>query len=283
MTNQFLGYPPEAVDYLKARAVVIPVPFEASVSYGEGTALGPSAILAASAQVELFDSLLQRSLPDFSVFTETAVNCDHGYDCMASELQARVTRVLEAGKMPVVLGGEHSLSVSAVAAFAGLYPGGTVIHVDAHADLRDSYEGKKWSHACAMRRIREFGLQTVSIGIRSMSEEEYHLIQKEGITVISSEIPDFLREVKVAISRLQGPAWLTFDVDGLDPQILPSTGTPEPGGLSWRETMNLLQIIQDSVLEMKGFDVVELAPIPQMHHADFTIAKLIHRMIMAFY
>jgi agmatinase len=282
MIQQFLGYPPELINQSKAQTIIIPVPFENSVSYGRGAINGPHAILDASRQVEFYDCFLGKEYPMGGVFTQEEMPRHLSYDEIAVELSRRVGNVLDIGKFPLILGGEHSIAVPAVSAFAKKHPGGVLIHFDAHADLRESYQNNPNSHACALRRMRDLGLRSISAGIRSISPEESIYIRQESVEIFNPENDSFWDDLQSAISRLSGPAWLTFDVDGMDPSIMPATGTPEPGGLNWRETMRFLLILAKSNLQIKGVDIVEFAPIPQLHHADFTAAKLTYRMIMLF-
>jgi len=157
-----------------------------------------------------------------------------------------------------------------------------VVHFDAHADLRNRYQGISWSHACTLRRIRELNLETISLGIRSMSHKGARLVESESIRQIMPESLTFLQEAHREIERLSGPAWITFDVDSLDPSIMPATGTPEPGGLSWQQTMHLFQLLRDSKIQICGADIVELAPIKNLCFPDFLAVKLTHRLLLAF-
>lgn len=281
MTVPFLGLPEDRLSYSACRVAVVPVPFEASVSFGKGTAAGPQAILEASTQVELFDAILSKSYPENAIFTLPAIETDR-YDVLDERLYSLTRRILDDRKFPIILGGEHSISVSAARAFRDLYPNALVIHFDAHADLRDSYQDRTWSHACALHRIRDLGLQSISIGIRSMSEDESVLIREQNIFHTTPEHPDFWNRLETAFSSASGPAWMTFDVDGFDPSVIPSTGTPEPGGLTWLDVMRVFRMMRDSRIDLKGADFVELAPIPGIHHPEFTIARLIHRFILMF-
>ncbi len=280
--SQFLGFDPNTVSYDAARVVLVPVPYEASVSYGTGTAAGPAAIIDASMQVEFYDTLYQKEYPHMGIFTREPIHPDSSYQQMACELNQCVASILKDRKFPLVLGGEHAISVPAVDAFADRYPSPIVIHFDAHADLRNEYQGNPWSHACAIRHIRKRTQHTVSIGIRSMSSEEADLARTENICLLMPEKRSFWADVEQTIQRLSGPAWLTFDVDCFDPMVIPATGTPEPGGLLWPDIMQIIHWLSESSVQILGADVVELAPIPGIHAPDFIIAKLIHRMILAF-
>lgn len=282
MSLQFLGVSEEQVSYEMARVIVLPVPFEASVCFGKGTALGPHAILDASSQIELYDTVLKKSYPETGIFTMPPIPDHLDYAQMASQVTHETRAILSSGRMPIILGGEHSVAVPAVCAFSEIYPAATVIHIDAHADLRSSYQDRTWSHACALRRIREFNLRTVSIGIRSMSEDEAIVVRDESIFQTTIETEDFWAVLGAEFASLNGPAWLTFDVDGFDPSVIPATGTPEPGGLSWFDVMRIFKMMRSSKLTLIGADFVELSPIQGLHHPDFTIAKLIHRFVLMF-
>ena len=272
------SYPPflatEIPDLPKDQCLfqVIPAPYEQTVSYGSGTALGPAAILAASSQLEAYDGI---SCP-----------CEHGIYTreQATSLEAigqAVTEVSGAGQIPIVLGGEHTVSTAAIAALHKQGKRFGVIHFDAHGDLRDHYQGNPMSHACVMRRALDLGLPIFQIGVRALSRDEAKLrreltiphldaaeIAKKGIRteLVSEYFPDM------------DTVYVTFDVDCLDPGIMPATGTPEPGGLSWWQAMDCLQQITASC-RIIGFDVVELAPIKGVHAPDFLAARLIYNLM----
>jgi agmatinase len=280
-TSDFLGEGTN-VPFERARAVVLPVPLEASVSYGGGTARGPQAILDASTQVETWDEELEREplacgihtdppLPVFGLPLERALE----------RVEARVGELLDAGKWVVTLGGEHSLTPPAVAAAARRHPGLEVVQLDAHADLRESYQGTPDSHACAMARCLEHAAGVRAAGIRSYSAEEAARI-RDGIPGYRIVRADELTDEGWTERLLDGidgkPVYLTVDVDYFDPSIVPATGTPEPGGGRWRPTLGLLAALFRRA-RVVAADVVELAPIAGLHHADFTVARLVHRLI----
>lgn len=268
------------VEYDRARAVVLPVPLEASVSYGRGTALGPRAILAASAQVETWDEGLQCEPRDCGIWTAPELELPHSLEQAVETIRRRIGQLMDEGKWVVMLGGEHSVTPGAVAAAAQRHPGLQVVQLDAHADLREEYEGERFSHACAMARCLSHAAVT-AIGIRSYGPEEARRIRAgiPGYRLLhASELADASR-VSRAIEDLAGaPVYLTVDVDFFDPALVPSTGTPEPGGCQWWPTVGLLERLFARV-EVVGADVVELAPIEGLHHPDFTIARLVHRLI----
>jgi agmatinase len=255
---------------------IIPVPCEKTVSYGEGAAKGPRAILEASLQLELFDGI---SIPaDHGIFTHPPVDCNGIMKQAMQNISQAVSTVLTLKKLPVLLGGEHSITPGAVRELKNRIGEFGVVQFDAHADLRDSYQNDPFSHACAMRRLLDLKIPIFQIGNRSMSIEEYRLrndlkigrldaatIAQDGIpgTILPDGFPDRI--------------YITFDVDAFDPTIIPSTGTPEPGGLSWYDVMKILSIILPG-RNVVGMDIVELAPIAGLHAPDFTIARLIYNL-----
>lgn len=262
----------------QAKAAIIPVPLEATVSYGGGTSLGPSAIIHASDQLELYDIPLDEEPMRRGVVTRSVVDCGGGLKRALERIQAAVAHELVGGRLPVVLGGEHTVSVGALRALVQQRGTDfTVLCLDAHLDLRDEYQGSKFSHACTMRRALDMGLEVRHIGTRSCSAPEMELVRGHGLkptwarTVHNN--PDWLEQ---ALEGLDGPVYLSLDVDGLDSGIMPATGTPEPGGLSWAQTIAWLEAVC-ARCPVVGLDVVELAPILGMSAWDFTAAKLTHR------
>lgn len=271
-----LDIPPASFD--DARIHVIPVEMEKSVSYGRGTAVGPRAILDASQQLEAFDG---SSVPgQAGIYTHQPLKCqaqeaEDDLEVIASE----VTGVLHKNGLPVILGGEHTVTLGVLKAFAAGGKKIGVVQFDAHADLRDSYEADRFSHACVMRRVHEMGLPFVQIGIRSLSEEEYrfrraHKIQSlDAADLFTGGVPS-----QVLPWDFPEQIYITFDVDCFDASIMPATGTPEPGGLNWYQAIDLLQRVAVK-RTICGFDVVELAPIPAMHAPDYTAAKLVYTLM----
>jgi agmatinase len=269
--------PPPAPE--KARFHILPVPYEKTVSYGHGTGLGPEAILRASQQLEVFNG---HNCPatEVGIFTHPPVSCTGEAPVVLRRISDRVRDILTLGKIPVILGGEHTVSYAPVAALVearGADFG--VVHFDAHADLRQEYEGTPWSHACVMRRIHELELPVAQFAVRSLSWDEhqyrldhniFHLdaaeLAEEGLPVLP--LPDDFPE----------DIYLTFDIDALDPSLIPGTGTPEPGGLFWHDAMRLLRQILAG-RRLIGFDVVELAPVPNAHVSEFSAARLVYEIM----
>lgn len=249
--------------------IIIPCPHEATTSYGKGTKHGPAAILKASQALELFDEELGyepcrkgkvRTLKPSSV----------------ARINSTVTRVLKDGKIPVVLGGEHSITPFVVKAVAAKYKNLSVLQLDAHADLRDSYQGLKNSHACTIRRVLEI-CPAVQAGIRSISAEEWEWANKTG-QIKKIHFAEKLEVVDKIEDQLSRDVYITIDVDVFDPSVIPSTGTPEPGGLFWYEVMDVLKGVC-AARRVVGFDVVELMPRKGDIASNFTVAKLVYKLM----
>lgn len=276
--NRFLSseVPPRPAD--QARFHVIPVPYEATVSYAGGTANGPEAILDASDQLELYDGT---SYPgENGIFTQRPVDCSGAPEQVMENVRKAVLAALDAGAMPVVLGGEHSLTYGEMAALKERYGRFGVVQFDAHADLRDSYEGSKWSHASVMRRaVKDLDLPLVQLGNRIYCREELEARKEHGVVswdapyLCSHGIPDNL--IPEDFPR---NIFITFDVDGLDPSIMPETGTPVPGGLDWYMALDLAARAMQG-RRVLGFDVVELAPREGHIVSDFAAASLTYSLM----
>lgn len=297
----FLDLPPAACQYASSSVVILPLPFEESVSYGDGTADGPEAIIAASQQVELYDPSLDsepamiygvHTLPTPRIFTEKASR-DEGakiMDAIAEETQKH----LSAGKFVVGLGGEHTVSLGVARGVAAAKGNFTLVHIDAHADLRDSYEDNPLSHACVVMRIAELPEceAVLQLGIRSTSTDQMdfvraHAPRRSVRPVVRTWFADNMhrdkswrKEFRKAVQGKR--VFFTFDVDGLDPSVIPATGTPEPNGLTWRQFMRIVHITADHAQQCLAMDCVELAPKPGLHYAEFAIAKALYEMITAF-
>ncbi len=276
----FGGLEPEDSSLEKARIVVMPVPYDRTATYQKGTADGPRAILEASTHMELYDDELHVEPHTIGIHTAPPVSGnDDPPEVMVEKVREATARYLAMGKMPVVLGGEHSVSVGPIRAYLEAYPRMSVVHLDAHGDLRDSFEGSKYNHACIMRRVAETGTPTLQVGIRSMSAEEAEYIRARRLMVIPAW--EFIRRPETAlqaVDRLTDEIYLTIDVDYFDPGILPGTGTPEPGGPGWYETLDFIrELCRRNILV--GFDVNELRPIAGDKSSDFLAAKLVYKVI----
>ncbi|MCP4093652.1 MAG: agmatinase [Planctomycetes bacterium] len=266
--------------------VVIPVPYEATTTYKTGTLKGPSAILEASQQVEFYDEWLEDEAQRFGIRTLAAVEEKGSPEQLADHLEAVVSEQLQAGRFPLILGGEHSISLGPIRAAAQIHPDLVVLHLDAHPDLRNEYEGTRYGHGCVMRRVLEAGVRIHAFGLRAISPEErdFYPTQQQATYVGARELlplsgPD--RVARILQDLPDGPLWLSWDIDGLDPSIVPNTGTPEPGGLDWYTVSELLRKLDLFERQIVGAELVELMPVTGQHASDFACARLAHRMILA--
>lgn len=294
----FLDLPPAACRYESASVVVLPMPFEETVSYGGGTAAGPAAIIEASQQVELYDHVRDGE-PALLYGIHTlrvpeALRSGAKAEAAVAAIAVEAARHLEAGKFVVGLGGEHTVSYGLAKAVAGTNGAFTLVHIDAHADLRDEYQGDPYSHACVVRRIAELPEceAVLQLGIRSTSADQMEYARAHARpagprpwirTWFSDDIVGAGGWKKEFRKSVKGRRVLfTFDVDGLDPSLVPATGTPEPDGLGWRHLMKAAELVADNAEACIAMDCVELAPSPGLHYAEFTIAKALYRMISMF-
>lgn len=277
----FLGLSASLSDWDTAQVAILPVPYDATASYGAGARFGPQAIIEASHEVELFDDELSNEPCNVGVHTRPPLEPHAGGpEAMSERVEAELNALFDAGKFPIMLGGDHSLSIGAVRAALQHHPELTVVQIDAHADLRDEYQSTPYSHACIARRSVEMGAELVQIGIRSLSRDEADWLGEHPDVrpVYARQLWEDLSAAQEAIDEIDSPVYLTFDVDALDPSIMPATGTPEPGGLTWPQTLSLLRRIC-SQCHVIGADVVELAPIPNMSAPNVLTAKLAYKLI----
>jgi agmatinase len=275
----FGGTLPEAASYEDAQAVVLPIPLESTTTYIGGTKHGPREILIASSHMELWDEEMNADIHGVGIYTlpEMELPFDDMSDMMR-EIRRVVAEIVDLGKFPVVLGGEHSITSPVVGALAARHPGLSVLQIDAHADLRDTYMGTRFNHACAMRRVLEHARCT-QVGIRSLSTEE----AKAAPTLRTDIFFDVnMRNDKKWIEQVVGSlgetVYITIDCDGMDPAIMPAVGTPEPGGLGWYEMLALLRNVISN-RRVVGCDLVELCPIPGIAAPNFLCAKLIYKIL----
>ena len=268
-----------------AAAVIIPVPYDLTSSWKKGADAGPAALLEASAYVELYD-IETRSEPWLrGIDTAPPVECDGPPETMAAMVRDRVAGVLDRGALPIVLGGEHSVTIGAVEAAAAASAAAgrsfSVLQIDAHGDTRESYHGSTHNHACVMARARDHG-DIVQVGIRSVDAAELPALQEGGV-IWAHEIASARGSGDEAwltriLDGLSEDVYLTIDLDAFDPSVVPATGTPEPGGLDWYEVNEIVRrVARDH--RIVGFDVVELLPMPGHHASDFLAAKLVYRVL----
>jgi len=280
--ENFGGLPDEHSQYATSRAAIFPVPLERTTSYEHGTRNGPAAILAASRNMELYDEELElEPYKEIGIHTLPAIDTSDGtLDEVITEIFTAQLGLLEDDKFTVALGGEHSLTPPLVSATAKKFKNLSVLQIDAHADLRDEYQGNPASHACAMRRVVEV-CPAVQVGIRSLSVEEAQAIPHLRTSVYWAK--DIARAplkswIAKVLADLSPNVYLTIDLDGFDPAFVPATGTPEPGGLDWMQVTSLIRAVADHK-KIVGMDVVELLPQPGDHASDFLAAKLVYKCL----
>ena len=280
--ENFGGLPDEHSQYATSRAVIFPVPLERTTSYEHGTRNGPAAILAASRNMELYDEELElEPYKEIGIHTLPAIDTADGtLDEVISEIFTAQLGLLEDEKFTGALGGEHSLTPPLVSATAKKYKNLSVLQIDAHADLRDEYQGNPASHACAMRRVVEI-CPAVQVGVRSLSVEEAQAIPRLRTSVYWAK--DIARAplkswIAKVLADLSPNVYLTIDLDGFDPAFVPATGTPEPGGLDWMQVTSLVRAVADHK-KIVGMDIVELLPQPGDHASDFLAAKLVYKCL----
>lgn len=273
----FGGIPPTYSAYESSPIVILPVPFDATSTWIKGADRGPDAILEASANMELYDIETDSEVYLKGIHTANPVIEKTSPEALARQVHATVIKFLEDGKFVVTLGGEHSVTIGAVQAFAEQIPGLSVLQIDAHTDLRQEYEGSRFNHACVMARVREW-CPIVQVGIRSMDVVEIPYLAKDRIFFAKDIIGGHSGWIDDVIEKLNYHVYVTIDLDGFDPSIMPATGTPEPGGLGYYDVINLMRklIVKKKLV---GFDVVELCPILNNKASDFLASKLIYQLL----
>lgn len=273
----FLGLEPPESDFDTAQTVVLPVPYERTVSFRGGCSRGPMAIIEASRSIELYDEETGRDPAEEGIHTAPEIECDIDPARVVKTVKKACLEFARADKFVLTLGGEHSVTVGAFAAQKEIHPKLSVLSIDAHCDLRDSYQGSKFSHACVTRRVLDTGAPVVIAGVRSMSAEEAEFARgREDLSIFRAE--EILRRdaqewSAEIVEKLEKKVYLSIDVDGLDPSIMPSVGTPEPGGPGWGDITVLFRSVFEK-REVVGMDIVELAPIPGFVAPDVTAAKI---------
>jgi agmatinase len=275
----FGGAVPCPKSFDESRVVILPIPVDRTTSYVPGTRNGPREILLASSHMELWDDELGVDVHPVGLCTLPEMELPFGeLDPLMEEIKRVATELFAREKFVVALGGEHSITPPLVAAAAAKHRGVHVLQIDAHADLRDIYMGTRHNHACAMRRTLDHASIT-QVGIRSLSTEEAEAIPRLRTTIFYDSVmrrdPAWVDRV---VESLGDPVYITIDVDGMDPAIMPATGTPEPGGLSWYEMLELLRATVER-REVVGCDVVELSPLPGVIAPNFLCAKLIYKIL----
>ena len=284
--KQFIGSEAQTT-YERAKVVILPIPYENTTTYRKGCQHGPAAIIAASDQLEAYDIELEQEIcQETAIFTtkaiaDTRANPDLTPEAMIEITTSRISELIADGKFVVTLGGEHSITAGVVKAYQQILSKPfTVIQIDAHGDLRHSYEGSIYNHACVMRRVIDMGMPTLAVGIRSICLEEAELIKQQHIPVIWAK--DIYRDSSwcdraIALITTER-VFITIDLDGLDPSLMPGVGTPEPGGLNWYELTRFLRAVFTKH-QVIGCDLMELAPTSDSVVSEFTAAKLVYKLI----
>ncbi|MCX7909228.1 MAG: agmatinase [Ignavibacteria bacterium] len=285
--KNFLAIDSKFSSFNDSQIVVLPIPYESTTSYGKGTIDGPREILRASAYVEFYDEETNKELcfeKGIATIKQLKLKKLSHFEAF-NEIQSFVSRILDTNKFLVCIGGEHSITYPIVKTFYNRYPQMSILQFDAHSDLRQVYEGNPFSHACVMARIIDFfpPERLVQVGIRAQCIEESQLITEKSIkTFYAWKIKQNLygnNWIKSVVDSLSSQVYITFDVDFFDPSIMPSTGTPEPEGFTFTDATNIVREIVKSGRQVIGFDVVELSPIPSIHHPNFTAARLIYKFL----
>ncbi|UCC96873.1 MAG: agmatinase [Phycisphaerales bacterium] len=271
------GYlPDEHSNAENSGIVIIPVAYDGTSTWMKGADEGPAAIIEASANMELYDIETDSEVYKKGIFTESTIGGDISTREMIEAVHEAVRYYIEKDQFTVVIGGEHSVSIGSIRAHVERYPEVTVLQLDAHADLRDEYNGSKHNHACVMARTREL-CPIVQVGIRSMDSSEKEKMNKSGV-FFAEKIHNQTDWIGKAVSMLSENVYVTVDLDVLDPSIMPSTGTPEPGGLLWYDILELLKAVTEKK-NVVGLDVVELCPDDRNKGPDFLAAKLIYKLL----
>lgn len=271
----FCGLPSTPANYERASIVVLPIPFDKTSTWMKGADKGPAALIEASQYLEFYDIETRSEVIDKGIFTAPAIQAPTS-EILLKKTESAVSNYLADNKFVVSLGGEHSVSVGVIKSYADHYKNLSVLHLDAHADSRDSYEGSRYNHACVIARARECTKNIISVGIRSMDASERSRMDRKRI-FFAHEIYDSDTWIQKAVRLLSDTVYVTIDVDVFDPGIMPSTGTPEPGGLGWYQVMKLLRTVSRAK-RIVGFDVVELCP-SSSKASDFTAAKLVYTLL----
>ena len=275
-TRNYSGIPDEFSQLEKSKLILIPVPYDGTSTWGKGADKGPEALLEASENMELYDIETDTEVYRQGVFVTDPITEIASPEALVNSVHKKTKEYIKRNKFVTLVGGEHSISIGSIRAFNECFDNLTVLHIDAHADLRESYDGTPYNHACAVYEARQ-NTNLVQVGIRSMDALEKTLIDTEK-TFFAHEMAENEYWMDKVIELLTDNVFITFDLDALDPSLLPSTGTPEPGGLFWYETLEFLKQVFDEK-NVVGFDLVELCPNTNDKSSDFLAAKLYYKML----
>lgn len=275
-TKTYAGIPDEYAKLETSKIVLIPVPYDGTSTWQKGADKGPEAFLEASENMELYDIETDSEVYKNGIYLCAPVTLNATPEAMADAVQQETKKYIKKNKFVTIIGGEHSISVGTIRAFNEVYQNLTVLHIDAHADLRQSYEGSTCNHACALYEASQ-NTNLIQVGIRSMDEQEKSVMDFDK-TYFAHEMTTDDSWMDSAIDQMTDNVFITFDLDAFDPSILPSTGTPEPGGLFWYETLEFLKEVFKEK-NVVGFDIVELCPNGNEKSSDFLAAKLYYKML----
>lgn len=278
--HNFLGLPESFSQYERAKVAILPVSYDSTASFMSGTRNGPAAIIAASQQLEWFDEELESECYECGIATLATLEPDvSGPEVMHERLFEFARKIVSDGKFLFSLGGDHSISSALVRAVMTKHQKLSVLQIDAHSDLRDTYQGSKYSHACVMRRIVELGARIVPVGIRAMDLEDHDFMIKHDIQPITAS-ECFMEDdcLDRVLEGLGDMVYVTIDIDGFDPAYAPGTGTPEPGGLDWYQVTSLLRLVATE-RTVVGADIVEVSPIGGQVVTEYLAARLAYKLI----
>lgn len=275
-TRTFAGIPSSYASFEKSKVTLIPVPFDGTSTWGKGADKGPEAFLHAAENMELYDIETDSEVYKQGIYLANPITENESPEAMVTAVHETVKKTIKRNKFVTLVGGEHSISIGAMRAFNECFQNLTVVQIDAHADLRSAYEGSKYNHACALYEANQ-NTNLVQVGIRSMDAIERTEMNEDNVFFAHDMVNDDYW-MDNAIDAMTDTVYITFDLDALDPSIMPSTGTPEPGGLFWYETLEFLRRIFEEK-NVVGFDIVELCPNPNDKSSDFLAAKLYYKML----
>ena len=274
----FLGLPKEFTTK-ESKYAILPVPYEGTVCFKKGTAKAPQAIIDVSPQMEWFDDELRQECYTCGIETKPAVKAARSPEKQIANVKKAVDGIVANEQFPIMIGGEHSITLGAVQALSEVYPDLTILQIDAHADLRDEFDGSKYSHACVMRRCLEHTPNLVQVGIRSFSLEESQQCPIQIANLFTPHIMRYLPNwIDSVVQKIKGPVYISIDMDGLDPSIAPGVGTPEPDGLTWVQVTSLLRNVFNNH-QVVGADIVETIPNQGANVTEFIAAKLAYKII----
>lgn len=274
--STYAGIPEAYATSEKSKIVLIPVPYDGTSSWKKGADKGPKAFLEASENMELYDIETDSEVYKQGIYLSQPVTESSSPEAMVEAVTEKVKSYLNRNKFVTLFGGEHSISIGAIRAFSRHYENLTVVQIDAHADLRESYEGSKCNHACALYEANQTN-NLIQVGIRSMDHSEKSVMNYDNV-FFAHEIESDDYWIEQAVERMTDTVYITIDLDGFDPSLFPATGTPEPGGLFWYETLRFLRDVFKEK-NVVGFDLVELCPSPALYASDFLAAKLYYKML----